>query len=210
MRHRDDVPELDNYRALIALLGVRSSSLPSFQPVPGTPVPTSEPYAVLHLWPGGFRSELREWPADRWRAVAARLIEDGLTIVLSGGPADAMRTDAFIADAPEHAGAMLNIAGRYCLTEMVGVLAAAKCVISVNTGVMHMAAAVGAPTVALNGPTSSLRWGAVGPEVVNLDSELPRCGFLNLGFEYDGQRLDCMQGISVERVLAAVREKVRV
>ena len=72
--------------------------------------------------------------------------------------------------------------------------------VSVNTGVMHLGAAVGTWTIALNGPTSSARWGPIGPRTVNIDSELPGCGFLNLGFEYDGQRIDCMEGITVERV----------
>jgi ADP-heptose:LPS heptosyltransferase len=74
---------------------------------------------------------------------------------------------------------------------------------------MHLAAAVGAPTIALNGPTSAARWGPIGPNVVCVDSELPGCGYLNLGFEYDGRRTDCMQGISVERVATAVRERAR-
>jgi heptosyltransferase-3 len=208
VRHRDDVHELENYRALIGRLGVKSTSVPSFKPAPGTREPTSEPYVVMHLWPGGFRSELREWPGARWRTLARHLIDEGLTVVLSGGPGDIARTEAFIDSCPRTDGRMISIAGRYRLTELVGVLAAARCVISVNTGVMHMAAAAGALTIALNGPTASLRWGPIGPNVVNLDSDLPGCGYLNLGFEYDGRRLDCMRGISVERVLDAIRERV--
>lgn len=207
--HRDDVPEIENYRALARCLGVDSTSDPRFDPDPATELPTQDPYVVLHLWPGGFRSELREWPAERWRELARELAADGVTLVLTGGPADAERADRFIASCPETSGRMISVAGRYRLPEMVAVVAGARCVISVNTGVMHLAAAAGAPTIALNGPTSSLRWGPVGPDVTNLDSELPGCGFLNLGFEYDGQRTDCMDGISVERVLAAVRERVR-
>ena len=88
-------------------------------------------------------------------------------------------------------------------------LARARAVVSVNTGVMHLAAAAGAPTIALNGPTSATRWGPVGANVVSVDSELPGCGYLNLGFEYDGQRTDCMLGISVDRVAAAVLERAR-
>jgi len=34
--------------------------------------------------------------------------------------------------------------------------------------------------------------------------ERDRCGFLNLGFEYDGQRIDCMEGITVQRVEEAL------
>jgi Glycosyltransferase family 9 (heptosyltransferase)/D5 N terminal like len=71
-----------------------------------------------------------------------------------------------------------------------------------NTGLMHLAAATGTSTIALNGPTSAQRWGPVGERVVSVNSDLAGCGFLNLGFEYNGQRTDCMHGISVERVAA--------
>jgi len=57
--------------------------------------------------------------------------------------------------------------------------------------------------VALNGPTSGRRWGPIGGHCVDVDSAFPDCGYLNLGFEYDGRRADCMEGISLERVLEA-------
>jgi ADP-heptose:LPS heptosyltransferase len=74
----------------------------------------------------------------------------------------------------------------------------------VNTGVMHLAAATGATTVALNGPTSEARWGPIGERAVSVNSDLPGCGYLNLGFEYDRGRPDCMRAISVDRVTEAV------
>jgi heptosyltransferase-3 len=99
----------------------------------------------------------------------------------------------------------VNVAGRYAPRELAGVLREASCVVSVNTGVMHLAATVGAPTIALNGPTSELRWGPVGRRAVSVNSALPGCGYLNLGFEYDQGRADCMEGISVERVVETVQ-----
>src|SRR5918911_1069323 len=75
---------------------------------------------------------------------------------------------------------------------------------SSSTGVMHLAAASGAPTVSLNGPTSEARWGPVGERVRSVNADLPGCGYLNLGFEYDRGRTDCMRAISVDRVAEAV------
>jgi len=46
--------------------------------------------------------------------------------------------------------------------ESIEWLAFAAGVVSVNTGVMHVAAALGTPTIALNGPTSGTRWGPRG------------------------------------------------
>jgi ADP-heptose:LPS heptosyltransferase len=202
--HRDDVPELENYRRLTATLGIASTAMPRFAPQGPTPLADLGPYVVFHLFPGGFRSELREWAPERWVALAAKVAELGCAVVLTGAPADAPRAQA-LAEQLRAAGARVeDVAGRFKLRQTVDVLAGAACVVSVNTGVMHIAAALGVPTVALNGPTSSLRWGPVGERVTNVDSDLPGCGFLNLGFEYEGQREDCMAGVPVDRVAAAV------
>jgi ADP-heptose:LPS heptosyltransferase len=210
--HSSDVRELDNFRRLVALLGLEPTSMPSFHPTRASdrpPPPVDGPYAVLHMWPGGYRSELREWPAPSWRTLAEIIGARGCSMVLTGGPGDVDRTAAFVASCDGLDLPLFPVAGRYRLHELVDVLATARCVVSVNTGVMHLAAATGAPTIALNGPTSSLRWGPVGPRAISLDSDFPGCGFLNLGSEYDGQRTDCMKGISVERVAAAVLEQIR-
>jgi ADP-heptose:LPS heptosyltransferase len=76
-------------------------------------------------------------------------------------------------------------------------------VVSVNTGIMHVAAAAGAPTVALNGPTSGRRWGPVGPHVRCVASPMVPNGYLDLGFERDDRYRDCMAAITVDAVLAA-------
>ncbi len=199
--HRSDVHELENYRRLAAAFGVMSTSQPSLRSGPAAAERPQGPFTVLHLWPGGFRSELREWPEDRWLELARQLAGRGDAIVLTGAPRDVERTEAFLARCDGLP--VTSVAGRSSLDEVVGLLADARCVVSVNTGVMHMAAATGTRTVALNGPTSSLRWGPIGADVHNVDSDLEGCGFLNLGFEYEGRREDCMRGISVERVLSA-------
>jgi ADP-heptose:LPS heptosyltransferase len=205
--HSADRSELANYRELISTIGVTSTSLPSFRPArPTQALPVQGPFVVFHLWPGGFRSELREWPPESWRCLAGRLAKGGFTIVLTGGPADVGRTDAFIRSSGDLAEHMKSVAGRYRLDEVIDLIGSANCVVSVNTGLMHLAAAVGVPTVGLNGPTSAKRWGPIGPNVVCINSDLPGCGYLNLGFEYDGKRTDCMRGISVDRVVSATLE----
>ena len=128
----------------------------------------------------------------------------GLSVLLTGGPEDVGRTMALIASCGGPSDRLASIAGRFGIAELIDVVGHARCVVSVNTGVMHLAAAVGTWTIALNGPTSSSRWGPIGPRTINIDSSLPGCGFLNLGFEYDGQRTDCMQGITVDRVEEAL------
>jgi heptosyltransferase I len=101
-----------------------------------------------------------------------------------------------------------DTAGKHSLEELADLLGAATCVVSVNTGIAHLAAAVGVPTITLNGPTAGRRWGPIGPRAVGVDSGLAGCGYLDFGWEYKGKRRDCMQGISPDRVLQAVVDAV--
>jgi ADP-heptose:LPS heptosyltransferase len=196
--------EIDNYRAIAGALGIPTGATPHIEaPAPPAQAPPA-PYAVLHLWPGGFRSHLKEWPQERWRALAGELAERGLGVALTGGPADAAASQAFAEACRSDGHDVVDTAGAIPLTGVAGLLAGSACVVSVNTGIMHLAAAAGAPTVGLSGPTSGRRWGPVGERVVSLDSDYDGCGYLNLGSEYAGRRADCMEGISLERVLAAV------
>jgi heptosyltransferase III len=203
--HSADVHELENYRRLAGLLGVESVTVPKLgDPGSNGWKPAAPPFVVFHLWPGGFRSELKEWPLDSWRQLATRLVGRGYSIVLTGAPADAERTERVARSFGGSAGQVESVAGRYSLSELAGLLRRASCVVSVNTGVMHLAAASGAPTVALNGPTSEARWGPVGERTRSVNADLPGCGYLNLGFEYDRGRTDCMRAISVDRVAETV------
>jgi ADP-heptose:LPS heptosyltransferase len=210
VEHSPDAHALENFRRLAGVLGVESRSLPRLEP-PGL-LATNElppsPYVVFHLWPTGVRSELKEWPQERWRRLAEAFVSRGYAVVLTGSPVDAPRTRAFVEASPGLAERLVDVSGSFDLARVLDLLCASRCVVSVNTGVMHMAAAAGVPTVALNGPTAGLRWGPVGERSASLDSPLPGCGYLNFGWEYDGKRTDCMQGIEVEAVLEAALELI--
>jgi ADP-heptose:LPS heptosyltransferase len=149
---------------------------------------------------------LKEWPHESWRALIDHLRDRGQHVVLTGGPADVARSAAFAATCAP--GAVTDTAGKHSLEELADLLATAGCVVSVNTGIAHLAAAVGAPTITLNGPTDGRRWGPIGPRAVGVESGLAGCGYLDFGWEYEGNRRDCMQGISPDRVLQAVVDAV--
>ena len=205
--HSSDVHELENYRRILEPIGVESTSLPRLEP-PGEVAPDRVPegdYVVFHLWPGGYRSELKEWPLDRWRALAEALTARGLAVVLTGGRDDVARSEAFAGNCGSLRRPVVSAAGRFTVREVLDILARSRGVVSVNTGTMHLAAAVGAPTVALNGPTAERRWGPLGERSRSVNSTYEGCGFLDLGSEYDGRREDCMLGISVEQVLDATQ-----
>jgi ADP-heptose:LPS heptosyltransferase len=206
--HRADVHELENYRAMARAIGIESQTLPTLAP-PAVAVPEEfrQRWVALHPWPGGFRSELREWTDDAWIEVADYLAQNGFAIAITGGPGDRPRVQALgellVKNIPSLN--LLNIKAR-SLLDVAALLQTAEAVISVNTGIMHLAAALGVPTVGLNGPTSSKRWGPVGEQVRSVEPRGGGGGYLHLGFEYDRTKdLACMRRIHVADVIDALR-----
>ena len=198
--HRRD-HEIDNDRRLVAALGIASTSPPHLDLPPGATSPLATPYVVFHLWPGGANFAARSWPTESWRALASEMNARGFAIVLTGGPGDAPVNDD-LARQWTSDGVRVHVATGTDWSESLGWLGFASGAICVNTGVMHVAAALGTPTIALNGPTSGLRWGPIGPHARCVASPMVPQGYLDLGFEHDERYVDCMQAITVDRVLA--------
>lgn len=92
----------------------------------------------------------KRWPLHHWTALVRRLIENGNDIVVVGGPED-RDVAAALVDAGE--GHAVSAAGRFDLPGSAALLKRARALISGDTGLMHLATAVGTPVVALFGPT---------------------------------------------------------
>jgi ADP-heptose:LPS heptosyltransferase len=169
------------------------------------PFATEPDTIVMHLWASGQRSWLREWPQERWVELARRLAGDNTLILITGAPSDQVRMTPFLAQlraAGLRAESFVSPDGFRTLTH---VLRRARLVVSVNTGVMHLAAIAGAPTVAINGPNRNGRWGPIGPRAVGVEAPGSDCGYLHLGFEFDKNPTDCMTRTTVDQVYAAAR-----
>ena len=193
--------ELENFRALVEPLGVHSTSEPTISVDP-RPSQLDRPYAVLHAWPGGANFQERSWPDDHWQTLAATLAGRGYDLVLTGGPGDVAATEA-IAQTWAAQGLRAHAAAGGSPGDSARWLAASAGVVSVNTGVMHLAAALGVPTIGLSGPTSCRRWGPIGPRARCVPSPAVPDGYLDLGFEHVERYRDCMGAISVDAVLDA-------
>jgi heptosyltransferase III len=204
--HLATVHERHNYQRLAGAIGVTCHSPPSIavqQPVT-PPTGTDNGYAIFHPWAGGFMHQRKEWAADRWVALGQHMAARGWTVVLSGSAADAPRSTALAGLLRSAAVGVVDVAGRYSLAEFAALAQAARVVVSVNTGAMHVAALAGAPTVSLEGPVPVHRWGPLGPRVRSVVAEGAGCGYLNLGFEYAGRRDDCMDAVAVPAVVGAI------
>lgn len=213
VEHTRDRHEVDNFRALLAGSGMVSPSTILHEPavsVPDGPTPfAGEEVVVFHPWASGQKSWLREWPDDLWVALAQRLSSGNTLFVLTGAPSDQPRMAALLERLHAtglRAEPFVSPDGFVSLTRL---LRHARVVVSVNTGVMHLAAVAGAATVSLNGPTAEHRWGARGARVANVRPADGSGGYLHLGFEFKGQAADIMPRISVDQVVCACESVMR-
>lgn len=112
----------------------------SFGAVPRleVPAPASRSYAVIHPFSGSAR---KNWLLDRFRAVAAHLSRT-MPVLWSAGPEEELEE-------------AIRFTSRY---ELACWLAGARVYLGNDSGVTHLAAAVGTPVLALFGPTSPAVW----------------------------------------------------
>ena len=104
--------------------------------------------------PGAEYGPAKCWPAEHYAALARALFErDGAPVLLLGSPKEAALCEA-IARAAEPACRVL--AGKTTLLEAIALIAAARGVVSNDSGLMHVAAALGVPQAAVFGSTSPL------------------------------------------------------
>ena len=101
------------------------------------------PYVVFGVNPLLGSSQRRWFPEGApWRALATLARRDGVTPVLVGGPEHQAQLDPMAAEA-----GCLSMAGRTSLCQLVALQANALGTISVDTGIAHLAAGTGRPTV---------------------------------------------------------------
>ena len=155
------------------------------------------PYVALHP---AARWETKLWETERWRAVAASLAGEGAGVVVTGGPTEAAMAAAVcdgLRPAPR------PLAGRMSLKVLAAVLRAADLMITVDSGPMHIAAAVGTPVLALFGPTDPARTGPLGPgRVLRLPLSCSPCLERRCRI---AETRRCMRDLPAAEVLAAAR-----
>jgi len=107
----------------------------------------------------------KRWPEERWIALAKLLADDGYAIVVPGGTVPEREAAARLAAA---AGPAARAAPAMTLVEAAALLGHAAGVIGVDTGLTHLAVALGVPTVGLYCATSPRLTGLHGELAVNL------------------------------------------
>jgi heptosyltransferase III len=158
----------------------------------------------------GANRSAKLWPTRHWLVLVGALRSNGRSIGLLGAapnPDDVYHADT--ADEALIAAGVEDLRGRLTLPEVAGALQIARAFITVDNGLMHLAAAVNAPTMALFGASPQRLWAPPSPSVRILEPSAP-CGACE---ENRFKNADCLLPVhqcllSVEpgRVLAATQE----
>jgi ADP-heptose:LPS heptosyltransferase len=149
---------------------------------------------------------IKQWPIERFRDVAERLVRDrGAAIVLTGTPADSAQVDIVRSALP--AVRVLDLTRDASLLTVAAVLERLDLFVTGDTGPMHIANAAGTPVVAVFGPSQPSRYGPRGvrDRVVRIDLPCSPCNRIRRPPERcTGHTPDCLAGVDTSAVLAAI------
>ena len=153
---------------------------------------------VVAFAPGAVGPSKR-WPSAAYAALARALIADGCAVWVLGGPAEKSLAAEIIGDSQAR-----DLTGTD-LRDAILALAAASIAISNDSGLLHVAAALGTPAIGIFGPTSPWHWAPLNPlaATVQANSELP-CRPCHKPICRLGHHR-CMGDIGTAEVLAAAR-----
>lgn len=160
------------------------------------------PFVVL--FPGASIAEKR-WGTDRFRAVAKWCLYAGLGVVVVGGAEEQSSAEQVAAGLN-----VVNLAGQTSLGVTAAIIEKALVTVSGDSGILHIAAGLNRPTVALFGPGSVTKWAPRGPRHVVLSKGLPCSPCTRFGYTPPcPHQMRCMREITVDEVTNAIDAVIR-
>ena len=149
----------------------------------------------------------KRWPAERYAAVADRLAALGYKVLVIGAPSDRATVDAVKQGMKSCA---VDLVGQLNLGELGAVLKRCRVVLANDSGPMHLAVAVGAPVVAIFGPSDPAIYGPYGQDGAVARSNLECSPCFKQGWAPACPEARCMSGLSVDAVWSLVEAKLNV
>lgn len=152
-----------------------SAQVAQAPPPPDLPPKSARVRVAIHAGSGGY-SLARRWQPQRFAQVIQHLAaQHTLELLIVGSPSD--DSGALLAALDAHALTVpvMDLTGKTTLPQLAGTLATADVFIGADSGVMHTAAAVGVPIVALFGTSNAAAWQPYPPEQHTIVSSGARC-----------------------------------
>ena len=165
---------------------------------------------LIGVAPGAAYGHAKRWMPGRYAAVALRLSREfDATVLLLGDSHD--RDAGYAIESEIAAGNQLgtcrrvvNLIGQTSLSELIGLLACCRVLVSGDSGPMHLAAALGVPVTAIFGPTDDRLTAPLGSNKILFTPVWCRpCFFRDCPIDHR-----CMTKISEEQVFQAVASQL--
>lgn len=162
------------------------------------------PPRLVIFCPGAEYGPAKRWPARHFASLAKLLAQRGTDVWLLGSSKDKSIAEAIVDVA---ATSCRNLCGSTSLEQAIDLIAAADAVVCNDSGLMHIAAAVGPPLCALYGSSSP---GFTPPlstkaQVLSLNLECSPCFQRQCPLSH----FHCLENLSAEQVLARLPEKLQ-
>lgn len=201
-----DGPEGEQFMKLLGPLGINDdkyslegvlSGIEAEKDLP--PVPS--PLAVIHP---GSSTVYKLWGTDKFADFVRLLHEQhGLGAVFVGGERDGIVIDGILNRLKGGGCTSVSYAGRLNLAMTAAVMKQARLFVGSDSGLAHLAVAIGVPTVVLFGPSDHLKWGVDNERHAVVQTNLPCAPCFIFGYHKPCRAIDCMKQIKVEDVLKA-------
>ena len=155
---------------------------------------------VLGISPGAAYGTAKQWPPERFAATARSLAGSFASAAIFGSAAEKALCETVSAAIREAGLPARNLAGATTLREFIDLAAACRLFLTNDSGAMHIASALGVPTVAVFGATDDTTTGPTGPlaRVVREHAECSPCLLRECPIDHR-----CMTRVLPERVAAA-------
>jgi heptosyltransferase-2 len=158
------------------------------------------PNRLAILCPGAEYGPAKRWPAEYFATLAHALDQAGYTVWIIGSAKD---QEAGAAIESLSAGLAVNLCGRTKLAEAIDLMSAADIVVSNDSGLMHVAAALQRPLIALFGSSSPLFTPPLCKQVTILQHAVPCSPCFARTCRYG--HMDCLTQLLPETVMTAIR-----
>ena len=160
---------------------------------------------------GGGR-QIKQWPAERFADTASILShEDKATIVLLGNEGDQSIGNAVVNNLSPSVHP-INLIGHTSLIELAGVLERLRLLVTGDTGPMHLAASIGTPVVSIFGPSDPVRYAPLTSQrqIVHAELWCRPCNQIRCPpARCSAGTPDCLEKVSVPKVIKAIRDLLR-
>jgi heptosyltransferase-2 len=159
---------------------------------------------VIGVSPGAAYGAAKRWLPERFGEAASRLAEDiGGSVAVFGSAAEKPMCDEVAGAAP--LSSVRNFAGETSLREFIDMTAACHLFLTNDSGAMHIASALGVPSVTVFGPTDEGATGPLGPaaRLVREPVECAPCLLRECPIDHR-----CMSRVTARQVVVAAKELI--